>query len=79
MRLHAVLRSSRTHELRDSSSFVLRREVRVPLSHLVVAVPEQLADRVQVDADHNELGREGVAQIMPPEPADLRCGENALP
>ena len=50
---------------------MLRREVRVALRHREVGMPEQLLDRVEVDAAHHELACEVVPQIVRTEVREL--------
>ena len=67
------------HQFCNCRCFVLRRQMRIALSHRVLGMSEQLAHGVQIDTGHDELRGEGVPQIVPAESANLRLVQHAFP
>src|SRR5439155_19069375 len=47
-----------------------RAQVRVPKGHLVVGVPEDLLQRAETAAPHDEVRGEGMAEVVEPERLD---------
>src|SRR6478672_3640097 len=63
----------------DRIRLVRRGQVRVPDCHLDIAVPQQLTDRVQSNAGHDQVAREGVPQVVEAEVYDFSVCKHSLP
>jgi hypothetical protein len=59
------------HESLDRLTLVLRAQVRISLRHHERLVAEDLLDRVELDARHDQATRGGVPQVVKAEIGDL--------
>lgn len=56
---------------------MLQRQMRISQGHLIIAVTGKLLHHVRVDTGHDQLGGEGVAEVVPAKPLNPRVREDA--